>query len=267
MMSSRGRLGWGLLALAVWAGGPAPVRADLDISGTWNVCIVCDTHLLCQDGLDTWTVTQADTTLTLVVAGGLATLTGVIDPSTGVFDASLVEGDLSVMGVATPGSLSGRFQFLEDGSFSGLRACDIAAPEACDDGRRCTADSCSEIPLSICGTTVSCTYHTLPGCCEADADCEDGNPCTIDRCDAAGQCSHAPGNAGAVCRPAAGACDVAESCDGVSPDCPTDITRPDGTRCDDGNSCTRRDRCRSGMCAGICKPSKACASTCGAPLP
>jgi fibronectin type 3 domain-containing protein len=37
--------------------------------------------------------------------------------------------------------------------------------------------------------------------------------------------------AGTVCRPAAGLCDVAESCDGVSPDCPADELAAAGTEC------------------------------------
>jgi hypothetical protein len=33
-----------------------------------------------------------------------------------------------------------------------------------------------------------------------------------------------------VCRPSTGACDVAESCDGVSNSCPPEAKEPDGTR-------------------------------------
>src|SRR5207253_6239403 len=40
---------------------------------------------------------------------------------------------------------------------------------------------------------------------------DDGNPCTRDECDGTNNaCEHPAGNAGAVCRPAAGPCDVDE---------------------------------------------------------
>ena len=38
--------------------------------------------------------------------------------------------------------------------------------------------------------------------------CDDANPCTVDSCDSKSGCQTAPGNAGAVCRAAAGACDL-----------------------------------------------------------
>src|SRR5262249_34143741 len=40
-------------------------------------------------------------------------------------------------------------------------------------------------------------------------------------------------NAGTVCRPAAGDCDVAETCTGTSPTCPTDRFAPTTQRCRD----------------------------------
>src|SRR5262249_38408808 len=106
-------------------------------------------------------------------------------------------------------------------------------------------------------------------CCAA-ADCDDHNPCTVDRC-VANACTHDAGNAGAVCRPSAAICDVAETCDGQSgtcpadafaspttvcrtavdecdasetcpgsgPHCPSDAVKPSSTACtDDGKTCT-----------------------------
>src|SRR5207302_7660398 len=56
-------------------------------------------------------------------------------------------------------------------------------------------------------------------------------------------CTHPAGNAGAVCRAAAGECDVAESCTGTSTTCPTDAKQPAGTACTpDTNPCTL-DQC------------------------
>jgi fibronectin type 3 domain-containing protein len=49
-----------------------------------------------------------------------------------------------------------------------------------------------------------------------------------------GACQVSPGQpspAGTVCRPAAGACDVAETCDGVSTDCPADKIAAAGKEC------------------------------------
>jgi hypothetical protein len=57
--------------------------------------------------------------------------------------------------------------------------------------------------------------------CVVNGDCNDSNACTVDTC-VAGTCVFTPGNAGAVCRPVAGPCDVAETCTGTSATCPTD---------------------------------------------
>src|SRR5439155_1663506 len=62
-------------------------------------------------------------------------------------------------------------------------------------------------------------------------DCtDDGNPCTTDTC-SAGACSHAAGNAGTVCRAAAGVCDVDETCTGTSTACPANAFEPSTTAC------------------------------------
>src|SRR5205809_1144044 len=44
-------------------------------------------------------------------------------------------------------------------------------------------------------------------------------------------CENLPGNAGTVCRPSAGVCDVAETCDGTSNTCPSDSFLPASTVC------------------------------------
>ncbi len=56
--------------------------------------------------------------------------------------------------------------------------------------------------------------------------------------------------AGTVCRAAASQCDMAETCTGTSAACPSDGFKPDGTVCDDGNGCTANDACTNGTCAG-----------------
>ncbi len=99
----------------------------------------------------------------------------------------------------------------------------------------------------------------LAATCSADSDCESGHcsdgvccntdcgPSTSD-CQA---CSVAAGAAkdgtcgivksGFECRPAAGTCDVAESCDGVHTSCPADLYQADGTVCSSGS-------CVAGAC-------------------
>jgi hypothetical protein len=80
-------------------------------------------------------------------------------------------------------------------------------------------------------------------CVGTPLNCDDGNTCTLDSCVPGVGCQHTPGNAGAVCRAAAGECDLAESCDGASAACPTDARRLSGTSCtDDGETCTS-DQC------------------------
>jgi hypothetical protein len=59
-----------------------------------------------------------------------------------------------------------------------------------------------------------------------------------------------------VCRSAAGVCDVAESCTGTSAACPPDGFKPDNTPCDDNNICTNPDTCQSGVCTGPFDPTQ-----------
>jgi len=51
-----------------------------------------------------------------------------------------------------------------------------------------------------------------------------------------------------TCRAAANDCDVAELCNGSATGCPTDVLQLDNTPCNDGNACTRDDRCTTGVC-------------------
>src|SRR5207247_4537729 len=61
---------------------------------------------------------------------------------------------------------------------------------------------------------------------------EDGNPWTTDTGNGASDTGQRPaGHAGTVCRPAAGTCDAAETCDGTSTGCPGDTFQPASTVC------------------------------------
>jgi hypothetical protein len=160
-----------------------------------------------------------------------------------------------------------------DGAFcNGTDTCDggtcsLHTGDPCASGGEC-ADACDE-------EADSCLDPAATPCID------DGNPCTVDECDGGGTCGHPVGNAGAICRPAAAGCDVAETCDGSSaacpPDgfspagtecrpavndcdvaescsgsaatCPADDVAPDNTPCVDGDACTR-DACQGGVCVG-----------------
>ena len=161
-----------------------------------------------------------------------------------------------------------------------------AAGTVCtDDGNACTTDTCDGSGWScnhaagnvgaVCRSAANeCDYAET---CDGSATCpvdqlkadgvpcsDDGNACTYDRCKT-GQCAHAAGNAGALCRAARDACDFPEVCDGVAVACPVDAFQPDGTACNDGNGCTQTDACVAGSCAGsnpvLCAAAAACATS------
>ena len=137
-----------------------------------------------------------------------------------------------------------------------------AAAGACDVAETCngTSGTCPAdvlVPATTvcrsatgeCDLAEACT-GTSPACPgdafkESGTSCtEDGSACTVDVCDGGGACTHPAGNAGTVCRPAAGACDVGESCDGVSGSCPADalvpastVCRPSAGGCDPAEQC------------------------------
>src|SRR3989449_2559471 len=103
--------------------------------------------------------------------------------------------------------------------------------EQCDLGAANGSGSCCKMNCSFANAGAACT--------------DDGNPCTLDQCSGTSStCQHPAGNAGAVCRAAAGECDLAETCTGSSATCPTtDVKKASGIACtDDGNPCTL-DRC------------------------
>jgi hypothetical protein len=69
----------------------------------------------------------------------------------------------------------------------------------------------------------------------------------VDTCSAAGACVHTAGNAGTQCRASAGACDVAETCNGTSTTCPADGYAAAGTSCR--------------ASAGVCDVAESCTGT------
>jgi cysteine-rich repeat protein len=126
-----------------------------------------------------------------------------------------------------------------------------AATGECDVAETCT------------GSTTACPADAFA---PAETSCtDDGNVCTRDVCGGGGAtCQHPAGNAGAVCRAAAGACDVAEVCDGVASTCPADgksttVCRPAAGPCDVPESCDgTSDGCPVDAfvpSATVCRPS------------
>ena len=151
-----------------------------------------------------------------------------------------------------------------------------------DDGNQCTNDQCDgtnvlcQHPNKGAGTACGSGADTdcdNPDTCNGAGTCQanneangttctsDSNPCTLDQC-GAGACTHPAGNAGTVCRPAAGDCDVQETCDGASAACPADAKSSSGSGCpDDGNQCTN-DQC-DGTSVLCQHPDKAAGAACG----
>ncbi len=110
-------------------------------------------------------------------------------------------------------------------------SCDVA--ETCSGSAGdCPADSFAPNTTICRGAAGECDLQELcPGnssACPADAKkangtacTADSNPCTLDQCNGSSDlCQHPAGNAGAVCRAAAGVCDVQETCTGASTTCP-----------------------------------------------
>src|SRR5579871_687168 len=104
-------------------------------------------------------------------------------------------------------------------------------------GEQCDAGAANGTAASCC--TLGCTFQP------ADTSCaDDGNPCTRDLCDGTDAvCQHPPGNAGVLCRPATGPCDLAGLCTGASATCPADTYAPATTLCRAGGSCALATYC------------------------
>jgi hypothetical protein len=98
--------------------------------------------------------------------------------------------------------------------FTGSRVSTVCGNGSIDPGEACDPGGPPE--NSLC-CTLACQAIASGSTCS-----DDGLFCTTDVCDGAGTCTHPPGHTGAICRAARFPCDVAEVCDGVSPNCPAD---------------------------------------------
>lgn len=228
-----------LAALAL----PAPVAAQLDMNGVFNVTVTVPA--LGSTTQTTWAVVHTGTVITVD-----ANDPGTIDLGTGAFQFRFdqfcepqVTGTLDANGnisgtfpVYGPSpSCSGSLQAFFTGTRCGngtldpMEDCDpqsvccflcrhSPAGLACDDDlNACTADACDGA-----GT---CAHTPLPA---TTACASDGQACTADHCDGAGACAHTPlpaGTANASCG-ACESCDGAGACGAVPLAACREVTRP-----------------------------------------
>src|SRR5438094_1298117 len=96
---------------------------------------------------------------------------------------------------------------------------------------RAAAGEC-DLAETCTGTSTTCPTPADASKASGTTCAADGNVCTADGCGgSATTCTHPAGNAGTVCRAAAGECDLAESCTGTSTTCPSDVFQASGTPC------------------------------------
>src|SRR5262249_37677632 len=95
------------------------------------------------------------------------------------------------------------------------------------------------------GTASTCGDGIVQPNCGGEQ-CDDGNNLNGDCCSSDCQFE----SAATMCRAAVSDCDLADHCTGSSGSCPADQKQPNGTSCSDGNVCTIKDQCESGVCVG-----------------
>lgn len=211
-----------LILTAVLLASPGAVRADVDLSGVWEIY----TSVEGVDEAFDATVTQTGTALTIdfFPAGPLS---GTIDPVSGEFSVGALVpscGGFLFTGIAAP-----------DGtSFSGAvgRQFIISFPPFC-----------ATFFGSLIGARAACG-NGISGPSEA---CDDGNANDGDCCSSA---CDAVAPAGTVCRPSSHACDAAETCYGGGGPCPPDSGSSDF---DGDGRCNGTDPCEGGVVASGAK--------------
>jgi len=143
----------------------------------------------------------------------------------------LPEGDLCL---STPRSIC--IGDLCTTSICGDGFTDAGAGEQCDDGNGISGDGCD----------TDCTYS-----CTSHSECTDSFSCTDDLCDPVlHRCTNLIMTAGSPCRASAGVCDVAEVCNGISPECPGDGFSPNTQVCRaSAGDCDMEERCTGSSAA------------------
>ena len=147
----------------------------------------------------------------------------------------------------------------------GMGNCKSSNGQACSSESECLSGYCVD---AVCcdvtcgdGKTDDCLACSKAAGSSTDGVCKPlaaGSQCraTAGACDVAESCdgsdascpADAVAAAGTECRSAATECDIAEVCDGSSDQCSADVFAVDGASCDDGDSCATADSCASGKC-------------------
>lgn len=146
----------------------------------------------------------------------------------------------------------GRCIITRDDSLCGVTRCDPSSAEAdlqtgCTP-EPCSADNCVPNPCEVAECSDNRCVRTR--LCEATEQCCDG--VCAPNCADLRPCLGKP--AGTICRAAAGACDVAETCDGVNDTCPGDALVGAGTVCRDAEGvCDSAEYCTGAQAA--CPPN------------
>ncbi|MBI5547293.1 MAG: hypothetical protein HY901_25710, partial [Deltaproteobacteria bacterium] len=119
----------------------------------------------------------------------------------------------------------------------------------CDPGSRCREGACAACGAyeAHCGNLADEDCDGRTDCADADcldAACGPGGACGAQSCGPGGECEERLEAIGTPCRPAAGECDVEETCDGTGLQCPTDVFAPLGTECRDATEgCDLAEAC------------------------
>lgn len=147
-----------------------------------------------------------------------------------------VDADLCTTGGACSGGVCGTRVVCNDGNRCTADSCDpatggcVSVPVVCDDGNACTQDACD-------AGTGQCVFAPLP----SGSTCDDGDPCST-----ADVCMMVTGQPEPICS-GTSACDDSDPC--TSDQCDADngacVFLP--IHCDDGNPCTI-DQCEAGVC-------------------
>jgi len=226
----------------------------------------------------------------LRISGRLSTLARIfVGAANGV---SLVAGDvrIEVSGRnGNSGSLSDSPQAAALGSDSTIRAVMLVPNGTLLTGQRMVMTGAFLAKDVYVDIDSHVTYESGCGPAGCLQSCDDGNPCTVDSC-SVGACVHTAASAGTSCADSE-LCNGSETCDGAGHcQAGTPVTcspldqchvvgacnpatglcsnpaKPDGTACNDSNSCTKTDVCTSGACAGTaytCNDGLSCtADTC-----
>jgi Galactose oxidase, central domain len=179
---------------------------------------------------------------------------------------SLHGGTVLVLGGAGAGGIplatAELFELFPDGALCG-QATDCGRG-SCVDGVCCN-EACDGGPCDVCAVSTDIMLlpggARTPGLCQPidGVACDDGDACTeVDVC-RDGACR---GGTPVVCT-ATDDCHVAVGmCDSTTGMCPLEIAKAQGAECDDGDLCTRFDRCQDAVCMGfdpvVCPPPEPC---------